>query len=56
MNDGGLEGMQSFDKVLEQLARDGTVKLQTALAYATNRNNLTLNLADLPEVAAMGTA
>jgi Tfp pilus assembly pilus retraction ATPase PilT len=47
MNDGELDGMQSFDKVLEGLARDGSVSVATALAYATNRSNLQLNLHDL---------
>ena len=47
MNDGQLDGMQSFDKVLEGLARAGTVNLATALAYATNRANLQLSLNDL---------
>ena len=47
MNDGELDGMQSFDKVLEALARDGSVSVATALAYATNRTNLQLNLHDL---------
>jgi twitching motility protein PilT len=47
MNDGELDGMQSFDKVLEGLARDKTVTVGTALAYATNRTNLQLNLHDL---------
>ena len=44
MNDGELEGMQTFDRVLERLVRDGSVAIGTALAYATNRNNLLLNL------------
>jgi twitching motility protein PilT len=47
MNDGELEGMQSFDKVLEGLARDGSISVATALAYASNRTNLQLNLHDL---------
>lgn len=47
MNDGELDGMQSFDKVLEGLARDGSVSVETALAYASNRSNLQLNLHDL---------
>ena len=47
MNDGELDGMQSFDRVLENLARDGSVSVATALAYASNRTNLQLNLHDL---------
>lgn len=47
MNDGEVEGMQSFDRVLEKMAREGIVTVPTALAYATNRNNLLLNLHDI---------
>lgn len=47
MNDGEVDGMQSFDRVLERLAREGLVSVPTALAYATNRNNLLLNLHDI---------
>jgi twitching motility protein PilT len=49
MNDGELEGMQTFDRVLERLVRDGSVSIATALGYSTNRNNLLLNLSDLAE-------
>jgi twitching motility protein PilT len=49
MNDGEIEGMQSFDRVLEGLVREQVVSMQTALAYATNRNNLQLNLQDVAE-------
>ena len=47
INDGDQDGMQGFDSVLEQLVRDGTIPRETALAYATNRGNLELELADL---------
>jgi twitching motility protein PilT len=47
MNDGEVEGMQSFDKVLERMARAGDISLATALAYSTNRGNLRLALDDL---------
>jgi len=46
MMDGELEGMQTFDQVLERLVRDSTITLGNALTYATNRNNLLLNLQD----------
>jgi twitching motility protein PilT len=49
MKDGELEGMQTFDRVLENLVRDGSIAIGTALSYSTNRNNLLLNLADLAE-------
>ena len=47
MNDGETEGMQSFDHVLEQLARGGAITPSTALAYATNRTNLQLAIHDI---------
>jgi twitching motility protein PilT len=47
INDGETEGMQSFDRVLELMARDGTITPQTALAFATNRTNLQLSIHDL---------
>ncbi len=48
MNDGELEGMQTFDAVLEKFIRDGSVKKEIALGYATNANNLMLAISDLP--------
>jgi twitching motility protein PilT len=44
MEDGGLEGMQSFDQELERLISTGVVDRETALSYATNRTNLQLRL------------
>ncbi|MFI5007434.1 MAG: type IV pilus twitching motility protein PilT [Solirubrobacterales bacterium] len=44
MEDGGLEGMQSFDQELERLITVGVVDRETALSYATNRTNLQLRL------------
>ncbi|HMQ03372.1 MAG TPA: PilT/PilU family type 4a pilus ATPase [Pyrinomonadaceae bacterium] len=49
MNDGEMEGMQTFDKVLEKMVRAGTVKREVALAYASNSNNLALAISDLEE-------
>ena len=46
IRDGELEGMQCFDQVLERCVRDGSIALQTALEYSTNRNNLSLQLRD----------
>jgi len=48
MNDGELEGMQTFDSVLEKFIREGLVKKEIALGYATNANNLKLAINDLP--------
>lgn len=50
MNDGEMEGMQTFDHVLEHMIRDGKVKREIALAYATNANNLALAISDLDEI------
>jgi twitching motility protein PilT len=44
MNDGILEGMQSFDYELERLINAGVVDRETALSYSTNRTNLQLRL------------
>jgi twitching motility protein PilT len=47
MEQGDMEGMQTFDGVLEKYVRDGLVKKDDALAYATNSGNLMLRLSDL---------
>ena len=47
MRDGNIEGMQVFDGELERMIREGTITLQDGLAYATNRQNLQLQLSDL---------
>jgi twitching motility protein PilT len=44
MEDGVLEGMQSFDQELERLINVGVVDRETALSYSTNRTNLQLRL------------
>jgi len=49
MNDGELEGMQTFDGVLEKLVREGVITKATALGYASNAGNLNLQLADYEE-------
>ncbi len=49
MRDGEMEGMQTFDQVLERNVRDGSLHYQTAMEYATNRNNLALQLRDWEE-------
>ena len=46
MRDGNLEGMQVFDTVIETMIRDGVISLNDGLAYATNRQNLLLQLSD----------
>ena len=47
MKDGEMEGMQTFDTELEKMIRNGTIKRETGLAYATNANNLALAISDL---------
>ena len=44
MNDGVLEGMQSFDYELERLINAGIVDREVGLSYASNRTNLQLRL------------
>jgi twitching motility protein PilT len=47
MEQGDMDGMQTFDGVIENLIRAGEVTIEAALPYATNQNNLMLRLADL---------
>jgi twitching motility protein PilT len=47
MRVGGQDGMQHFDGEIERLIREGTLDMDTGLAYATNPGNLQLELADL---------
>ena len=54
MRDGEMEGMQTFDQVLERNVREGTLNYQTAMEYATNRNNLALQLRDWEEARRKG--
>jgi twitching motility protein PilT len=44
MQDGALEGMQTFDGELERLINDGVLDKEVGLSYATNRTNLQLRL------------
>jgi twitching motility protein PilT len=44
MEDGALEGMQTFDSELKRLIEAGILDLDTALSYATNAPNLKLKL------------
>ena len=51
MEQGALEGMQTFDGVIEEMIREGVVNKDEALSYATNHGNLLLRLADFGGVA-----
>jgi len=44
MEDGALEGMQSFDQELEKCINNGELDREVALSYATNRANLQIRL------------
>ncbi|HEX7177559.1 MAG TPA: PilT/PilU family type 4a pilus ATPase [Pyrinomonadaceae bacterium] len=46
MDQGELDGMQTFDGVIEKMIREGVVDKEEALHYASNSGNLQLRLAD----------
>lgn len=46
MEQGEVEGMQTFDGVIEKMIRAGTVTKEDGLAYASNYGNLLLRLGD----------
>jgi twitching motility protein PilT len=48
MQDGELDGMQTFDGEIEKLVRAGVISFDTGLLYATNAGNLRIQLADVP--------
>jgi len=47
MNDGALDGMQTFDNELERLWRAGTLTKDAALSFATNAPNLALKMSGI---------
>jgi len=47
MSDGGLDGMQTFDRILEGYIREGLVTREIGLAYASNPTNLALAINDM---------
>ena len=53
MEQGELDGMQTFDGVIEKLIRTGVVNCEDALAYSTNAGNLQLRLSDMGAPASM---
>ena len=44
MRDGKLDGMQDFDSVIKDLIESGVITLEDGLTFATNQNNLLLQL------------
>jgi twitching motility protein PilT len=47
IRDGEIDGMQDFDSVIKGLIEDKTITLDDGLSYATNKNNLLLQLKGL---------
>lgn len=47
IRDGEIDGMQDFDGVIRQLIEDKVITLEDGLSYATNQNNLLLQLKGL---------
>jgi twitching motility protein PilT len=54
INDGSLDGMQSFDDELERLWKEGVITKETALSYATNAPNLSLRMSGIDATASAG--
>ena len=52
MEQGDMEGMQTFDGEIEKLVRAGVVTKADGLAYASNQGNLLLRLGELSESGA----
>jgi twitching motility protein PilT len=52
MEQSELDGMQTFDSVLERYVREGLVKKEDAMAYATNPGNFLLRLSDMGSAGA----
>jgi len=47
MRDGEIDGMQDFDSVIRKLIENETITLEDGLSFATNQNNLLLQLKGL---------
>lgn len=47
IRDGEIDGMQDFDSVIRKFIQDGSVTMEDGLSYATNQNNLLLQLKGL---------
>lgn len=54
MRDGNLDGMQVFDMEIERMIREGIISMNDGLMYATNRQNLMLQLSDVGSGSASG--
>jgi twitching motility protein PilT len=49
MRAGKEDGMQYFDGEIERLIREGTISVEVGMSYATNQNNLRLQITDVIE-------
>jgi Tfp pilus assembly ATPase PilU len=47
MEQGELDGMQTFDGEIEKMIRAGTITKDDGIAYASNYGNLLLRLGDM---------
>ena len=47
IRDGEIDGMQDFDSVIRKFIQEGLVTMEDGLSYATNQNNLLLQLKGL---------
>ncbi len=47
IRDGEIDGMQDFDGVIKKMVEDKSISLEDGLSYATNKNNLLLQLKGL---------
>ncbi len=47
IRDGEIDGMQDFDSVIRKMIESGTITLEDGLSFATNQNNLLLQLKGL---------
>jgi twitching motility protein PilT len=47
IRDGEIDGMQDFDSVIRKMIEEGVISLDDGLSYATNKNNLLLQLKGL---------
>lgn len=56
MEDGALDGMQTFDSELQRLIESGVLDMETGLSYASNSANLKLKLSMDGAEAGTGTA
>ncbi len=54
MEQGELDGMQTFDGIIDKLIRTGVVSKDEGVAYATNPGNLLLRLSDMGGVTEAG--